>query len=138
MGVDMSGTCLHGFDPAQCLICRTLGTDARPTATAEVPKNRRGERSGPPSPVGGASPARPDVVYAPSPAGTERPHRSLTGTLLLAAMVLLAIGAAVWILSGVVFTVLHVLELLVVAAAAGWVGYRIGHYKGSRRPRPGD
>jgi hypothetical protein len=136
--VEMSGTCLHGFDPAQCLICRTLGTDARPTATAEVPNNRRGERSGPPSPVGGTSPARPDAVYAPSPSGPGRPHRSLTGTLLLAAMVLLAIGAAVWILSGVVFTVLHVFELLVVAAAAGWVGYRIGLFKGSRRPRPGD
>jgi hypothetical protein len=53
-------------------------------------------------------------------------------------MVLLAIGAAAWILSGVVFTILHLLELLVVAAGAGWVGYRIGHFKGARRPRSGD
>lgn len=53
-------------------------------------------------------------------------------------MVLLAIGAAVWILVGVVFTVLHVLELVAVAAGAGWVGYRIGLFKGSRHPHTGE
>ena len=53
---------------------------------------------------------------------------------MLALMALLAIGAAVWILVGVVFTVLHVLELIAVAAGAGWVGYRIGHFRGSRHP----
>jgi hypothetical protein len=52
-------------------------------------------------------------------------------------MGLLAVGAAIWILSGVVFTVLHLLELIAIAAGAGWVGYRIGHYKGSRRPGAG-
>jgi hypothetical protein len=56
---------------------------------------------------------------------------------MLSLMVLLAIGAAVWILVGVVFTVLHVLELVAVAAGAGWVGYRIGHFKGSRHPQTG-
>jgi hypothetical protein len=50
-------------------------------------------------------------------------------------MALLAIGAAAWILAGIVFTILHVLELIAVAAGAGWVGYKIGHFRGSRHPR---
>ena len=51
-------------------------------------------------------------------------------------MALLAIGAAIWILSAVVFTILHVFELVAVAGGAGWVGYKVGHFRGSRHPRP--
>ncbi|HVB92203.1 MAG TPA: hypothetical protein VND70_08905 [Acidimicrobiales bacterium] len=43
---------------------------------------------------------------------------------------LLAVGAAVWLLTGLAFALLHVLELLVVAGGAGWVGYRLGHWRG--------
>jgi hypothetical protein len=34
------------------------------------------------------------------------------------------------VVSGVVFSLLHVIELAAVALIAGWVGYRIGHYRG--------
>ena len=57
---------------------------------------------------------------------------------MLVLLVLLAVGAAVWILAGLVFTVLHLLELFAVAAGAGWVGYRIGHFRGSRRRPTGE
>jgi hypothetical protein len=46
-----------------------------------------------------------------------------------------AVGAAIWLLAGVAFALLHVLELLVIAAGAGWVGYRLGHWRGRREPR---
>ncbi|MDA8044288.1 MAG: hypothetical protein M0Z30_03480 [Actinomycetota bacterium] len=130
----MPGSCIHGFVPAECLICRTLGADARPGVVAEVPP----VRSGGPDPrtqLSGAAPARPDRIYD-SAAAPRRRRRSLGGSALMAVVALLAVGAAIWILAGVVFTVLHLLELIVVAAGAGWVGYRIGHFRGSRRPRP--
>ncbi|HEX4863692.1 MAG TPA: hypothetical protein VFV02_06445, partial [Acidimicrobiales bacterium] len=78
-------------------------------------------------------PARPDVVYLPPPSD-HRPRRSPGGTLLLILMALLAIGAAAWILAAVVFTILHVLELVAVGVGTGWVGYKIGHFRGSRHP----
>jgi hypothetical protein len=53
---------------------------------------------------------------------------------VLVLMALLAIGAAAWILTGVVFTILRLLELVAVGAGAGWVGYKIGHFRGSRHP----
>ncbi len=43
-----------------------------------------------------------------------------------------AVIAAV-LLAGVVFTVLRVFELVLVALAAGWVGYHVGLFRGSRR-----
>jgi hypothetical protein len=45
------------------------------------------------------------------------------------------IGLVAWAVAGVVFAVLHVIELVVVAIAAGWGGYRLGHFRG-RRQRP--
>ena len=132
----MSGTCTHGFDPASCLICRTLATNAGATATAEAPKSGRrgGDVRGAPS-LTSFEHARPDRVDAQPPSGAPTRHHSLTGSLVLAVAALLAIGAAIWILVGVVFTVLRLFELVVVAAGAGWVGYKIGHFRGSRHPR---
>lgn len=53
-------------------------------------------------------------------------------------MALLAVGAAVWIVLGVAFAVLHLLEVVAVAAGAGWLGYALGHFRGSRRPPHGE
>lgn len=132
----MPGTCIHGFDPADCLICRTLAP-ARPSVASEPERTRHRRRVAPaPTALPSAPPVRPDTVYSPSASGTRR-GRSLGTSLVLVLMALLAIGAAIWILAGVVFTVLHLLELIVVAGGAGWVGYRIGHFKGARHPRSG-
>ena len=132
----MSATCNHGFAPADCLICRTLGTTTRPATSLEtLGGRRRHPEVQPPSTTVPSPPARLDTTAAPSPSDTPRRHRRRGGSLVLALMVLLAVGAAAWILVGVVFTVLHVLELIAVAAGSGWVGYRIGHFRGSRQPR---
>jgi hypothetical protein len=48
---------------------------------------------------------------------------------------LVVLVAAAWILAGILVGLLHAVELVLVAAAAGWAGYRIGHYRG-RRQRP--
>ncbi len=67
----------------------------------------------------------------------RRPARSghlglrVLGTLVALALIALAVFALV----GVVFTVLHILELVAVGVGAAWVGYRVGHFRGSRNPR---
>jgi hypothetical protein len=76
--------------------------------------------------------ARPDRVYGPD---TPRPGRSLSSYAVLGAVGLIAVVAAAWVLAGIVVGLLHALELVIVAAVAGWVGYRIGLYRG-RRQRP--
>jgi hypothetical protein len=53
--------------------------------------------------------------------------------LILAALVV--IGVAVWVVAGFVLALLHVFELILVAAIAGWGGYRLGRYRGSRQRR---
>jgi hypothetical protein len=73
--------------------------------------------------------AKPDAVYPPE----RRPPRSLGGHLALIVVGVIAIGAVAWLVAGVVFALLHVLELLVVAAVAGWAGYRLGHFRGRRQ-----
>lgn len=117
----MTNTCIHGFAPDGCLICRTLSTgEGRTTQLAEQSPYR-------PLP----SPARPDAVRAQAPRGHRR---SFAGSLVLVLAALVAAGAAAWILVGLVFTVLHVLELVAVGAGCGWVGYKIGHFRGARHP----
>jgi hypothetical protein len=54
-------------------------------------------------------------------------------TLLVAAVAV--IGLVTWVLAGVVFALFHVIELLIVAGVAGWVGYRLGHYRGRHQRR---
>lgn len=48
---------------------------------------------------------------------------------------IVVVGLVAWAVAGVVFAILHVLELSAVALAAGWAGYRVGHYRGSRPQR---
>jgi hypothetical protein len=55
--------------------------------------------------------------------------------VVLVVVALLALGLVASVVIGVVATLLRVLELLVVAGGAGWVGYRYGLYRGRRQPR---
>jgi hypothetical protein len=72
------------------------------------------------------------VVY-----GSDRPKRgrSLTSYAVLGVLGLIVVVVAAWIVAGILVGLLHAVELLLVAAVAAWVGYRIGHYRG-RRTRP--
>lgn len=121
-------SCPHGFAPEECLICRTLG--AQPQVQVESGGRPRGRRGpGRPGAPAAGSVAKPDAVYPPE----GRPARSLGGHLALIVVGVVAIGAVAWLVAGVVFALLHVLELLVVAGVAGWAGYRLGHFRGRRQ-----
>lgn len=131
----MMSLCPHGLAESDCLICRTLArTSSAPVGTAAVgtasPRRRR-HRAGPgdvTDPV-----QRPDKVYPPGAA--PRRARSLRFHIGLVSAAVVIIGLAVWVVAGLVLSVLHVIELSLVAAVAGWAGYRIGKYRGSRLRR---
>jgi hypothetical protein len=111
-------TCIHGFPPGQCLICQTL----------QEGKDQGRRRGGPAAVRPQPAPVRPDAVLTERPA----PPRSLAwragGLVLVIALVVLLAG---WI-AGLAFTILRTIELLATALVAGWVGYRIGLYRGRR------
>jgi hypothetical protein len=48
----------------------------------------------------------------------------------LGAVAVVVVGA--WFVLGLFLAVVHIIELLAVAIAAGWAGYRIGLYRGRR------
>jgi hypothetical protein len=83
--------------------------------------------------VGRGTPVRPDAVQPPS----RQRHwpASLSGHVGLLIVGVLAIGVVAWILAGVVFALLHVIELIIVGALAGWAGYRLGRYRGRHERR---
>jgi hypothetical protein len=55
----------------------------------------------------------------------------VTGFLILALVALIV----VWLVAGFVFAALRILELVAVAAVAGWLGWKLGVHHG-RRTRP--
>ena len=55
--------------------------------------------------------------------------------LATAAVAIILIGVVAWLVAGVVFAVLHVLELIAVAVVAAWGGYRLGHWRGTHQRR---
>ena len=66
--------------------------------------------------------------------GRGRGGRRSAGTSVAAITVGLAVAVvAAVLLAGVVFTILRIFELVLVALAAGWVGYHVGLFRGSRR-----
>ena len=126
----MSGTCPHGFAPAECLICKTLGS--QPQVQVE---SKRGSTAPSSNPAAGAKPVprgrptdQPDAVYPPR--GSERPPRSLSSYAALTAVGIVVLAVLAYFLAGAVFAILRVLELLAVAGLAGWAGYKWGHYRG--------
>ena len=127
MGQDggVASTCVHGFAPADCLICRTLGAS---TKTADPPR-RAGRR--PPDPPTPTVAVTPTEILKPA-----RPPRRFGGHVAMVVAGALAIALAFVLLSGIVFTILRLLELVVVAAGAGWVGYRLGYLRGKHHHSP--
>jgi hypothetical protein len=53
----------------------------------------------------------------------------------LGAVGLVVIALFGWMIAGTVVAFLHTIELFVVAAVAGWLGYRIGRHRGRREVR---
>ncbi|HWC37388.1 MAG TPA: hypothetical protein VG476_02610 [Acidimicrobiales bacterium] len=113
-------TCLHGLDQGSCLICQTLATKpSAPPAPAKADRRGRAPRSLP--------------ALGPEDRGPERPARrfSVAGALAL----LLAAVIVGWVVVAALWTTFRVLELALVAAAAGWLGWRLGVWHGRRLGR---
>ena len=73
------------------------------------------------------------MVY---PGGRPVPRRRSVGShLALMVAGIAIIGIIAWLVAGAVFAIFHVIELFVVAALAGWAGYRVGRFRGRRMPR---
>lgn len=110
-------TCLHGLEPDTCLICQTLATKPVPAE-----KSRRIGRS-----------PRSLPALGPDDRAPERPARrfSVAGVLAL----ILATAVVAWVVVAALWTAFRVVEFALVAAAAGWVGWRLGVWHGRRLGR---
>jgi Flp pilus assembly protein TadB len=110
-------TCLHGLQPDTCLICQTLATKPAP-----APSRDRGGRS-----------PRSLPALGPEDRGPDRPARrfSVGGALAL----VLATVVVAWVVVAALWATFRVVELALVAAAAGWLGWRLGVWHGRRLGR---
>jgi hypothetical protein len=79
-----------------------------------------------------ALPERAGTRSAPPAERARHGVRLHVGGVVVAVAV---IGVVAWLVAGVVFALLHILELLAVGLAAGWAGYRLGRFRGSRPRR---
>jgi Flp pilus assembly protein TadB len=116
-------TCLHGLEPDTCLICQTLATKPAPPAKKPVKSGRIGIGRGP----------RSLPALGPDDRAPERPARrfSVAGALAL----ILATVVVAWVVVAALWTAFRVVEFALVAAAAGWVGWRLGVWHGRRLGR---
>ncbi|MGI9034139.1 MAG: hypothetical protein ACR2HY_10805 [Acidimicrobiales bacterium] len=106
--------CPHGFVADQCLICATLAPSGPVSGGRDPAEHRAGAKS-----LEGSRPGRA--------------RTRMGGTGLVALVALLVVG---WWALAVVSLVLRLAQLVVVATAAGWVGWRLGVRHG-RRSRAG-
>lgn len=126
--------CSHGFAPDDCLICATLASSAKKglgngpaVAVEDRDRGESGRRSWPHRDPGRRGEAV--SVVEPGPPPRHRERRPLA-TALLVVVALIAVVAGVWLVAGVVFALLRIIEVVAVAVAAGWIGYRVGHWRG--------
>jgi hypothetical protein len=133
-GVVSDTNCIHGFPAGQCLICQTLqkGDDGgggpkagrrSPTATKPSPAQIQPAR---PQTV------RPDAVLRPAPA--DRGGSLGLKLAGVAIVVILVVLAGAWIAS-LVWSVLHLIQLVAAALVAAWLGYQVGVFRGKRLGR---
>ncbi|MDQ2726718.1 MAG: hypothetical protein M3Y91_02380 [Actinomycetota bacterium] len=125
--------CPHGFAPDDCLICATLASSRAQhsgnSPAVAVADRGEGSRRRPWTHGDPDRGARTVAVVEPGREPRWRAGRPLA-TALLVVVALIAVVAAVWLVAGVVFALLRVIELVAVAVAAGWIGYRAGHWRG--------
>jgi len=142
----VAATCIHGFAPGSCLICQTLDGGsgskkvdspspkvATTVATGHGVATSRAGRQGRQRVADGPGPVRPDRVLAPR----DGRHSSGAAVKVVGAVAVLGIAALfAWLVVGFVFGILHLVEIIVLAGAAGWVGYQVGRVKGRHEERP--
>jgi hypothetical protein len=120
------------------MICRTLGAAPAPAPegrgrrrTATTAPAPLAAHTGAALPVSGAlEAAAGQLARRDGPRGErgDGGHRSLLGVLA----VIVVGGLCLWAFTGLFSLAFHVGEFVAVAIAAGWVGYKLGHFRGRR------
>ena len=133
----VAGTCIHGYAPGTCLICRTL--DDPKAKTTKVAKVRPGrdvatQASGDPPAQSARRTAVRTEPGGPRVVPKEAPRAGSPTMLKLAALTIAVILVIVvaWTVLHLVLVVLHILELIGVALVAGYLGWVAGVHHGRR------
>jgi hypothetical protein len=123
--------CIHGNNPSSCAVCKTLaeidalGGSRTATATAGAgPAGRRGRRN--------RAQGDPRITPVEIITGRGRPatKRSFGAHVAIFLVVFALAAASVWIVAGIFFAIVRLIEVIIVAIVAGTLGYRLGHYRG--------
>ena len=123
--------CPHGFPQDECLICQTLGVRQPEPATKAAQAKAK---------VPSTVLVRDDEVARPLPARratqAEVPanrQRASGKTSVMVGLVLIVVGGLlVWAFGGLFRLAFHIFEYSALSIVAGWVGYRLGHWRGQR------
>lgn len=131
--------CTHGFPQGQCLICSTLARAAAAGPTTTVADKPSSDKPSASVDLGAlnAIPARPipraQTSQATRTGGQEPRARGSAKSKLAVAIVVVVAGILAWgLFQGIFDLALRIAEYVVLAVAAGWVGYKLGHYQGRR------
>lgn len=126
--------CPHGFAPDDCLICATLASSPAQKSgngpAVAVEDRHRGEAGRRLAWTHHDPDRRAEAVTVVDPGHEPRRPRRPLATALLIMVAVIAVVAAVWVVAGVVYALLRIVEVVAVAVAAGWIGYRVGHWRG--------
>lgn len=114
--------CIHGNDPRTCIVCKTLAEVDSLTGQGSGRQQARAT-----APV--------DLVSRGGHSqGLERAHHFGFHIAVFAA-ILVAAAISVWFVAGIIFSAIRLIEVLLVAVAAGTLGYRVGRARGRRERR---
>jgi hypothetical protein len=124
--------CIHGFAPSECLICRTLSSDAyAPTSARTVApgrtERRRGRIRGGPVEV-----VRPGRAGGGAGGAGGGHWLGPLSHVLVGVAAVVALLAVLFFVAGIVFAVLRLVELVAVAVVVALVAYRLGRARGHR------
>jgi hypothetical protein len=121
--------CPHGFPEDQCLICQTLGTAPPQAGRGVKAQDRPGSTLLVEPAVQARLPARSQDT---APAAGRRG----SGARVMAGLgVIVVAGLLVWAFAGLFVLAFHIFEYAALAVVAGWLGYKLGHFRGRRERR---
>ena len=122
--------CVHGFAQSECLICRTLGVSASPPVGTKTKTRDAGSAE-----ISAMLSTRPAAL--PDTRGQQgdlaegrdnRGRRRMSPIWPVLGIIVVG-GVLLWAFAGVVSLAFHIVA---VGAIAGWLGYKLGHFRGRR------
>jgi hypothetical protein len=125
--------CVHGFPQSECLICRTLGVSPGPPVGTKTKTRDAGSAE-----ISGMLSTRPaalpDTRGQQSSRAEGRDNRGRRGMSPIWPVlgIIVVGGVLLWAFAGVVSLAFHIAEYVAVGAIAGWLGYKLGHFRGRR------